>query len=861
MPSNIYNQNKLSKSMTDQGSGIPTENGPQIGVVMDNHDPTRNGRVQVWLKTRTSKHKNNKAYWRTVSYLSPFYGTTPHKMHDESDSKFDQNGHSYGMWFTSPDVGVEVLCFFVNGDPNLGFYVGYVPQPQMNHMVPATGARPVGDPAETNTAAEDAAFAKAKQLPTVELSKSDKNMNNARFYDASKPVHTVLATQMWKQGTLTDNIRGPIGSSVQRESPSYAYGISTPGRPVYSGGLHEANGMTDALKSGNVTKDDVKVEARRGGHSFVMDDGDIDGNDVLMRFRTSSGHQITMSDDGAAIYIQHSNGLTWIELGNEGTVDIFSSNSINLRSQGQLNFHADENINFFSGKDIKMYAKENIKMECEKNFDLIGKQKWEAYSEQRVFLKSDNTLATQSANKTSIGAGKNIVAYGKNIMLNTDQPDKVKKPAYITPTNLPDTEVIGPTGWNSIPGNLRSIVTRAPTHEPYAEHNKGVPVPVKIGNPGVPPAATVPSATSDKLNSISANNPIENPIEVSTVADQSNLTGNIKEIGSMDKATVLSTMTQQANNLSQAVDEMTDKGFGKFGVQLGSLPDLGVIKQGVLDATNMSPSEMYEKLKDPALFAGLNGVNSLTDLANEQIQSGLVQQGMGQAYSVLKQAGTLLGSENATDLASVLGTSMVAAPGEIIDWATNAGEASLNGAMDLVAKGSEFASNLAASSGNAVLSGLLDNVKIGKTALAIVDNVDFKAFDGMADSILGNVKLPSVSQISAGVKSSLSGLSLDSFTSIDTGIITDNLSEFTPSAIAGTLGEGLESLSDIELSDVTNTIGDGIDAIANVDLSKAIANLPINKTTELVTNFAKRSVSSIVDKKLTNTISKVTRFI
>ena len=204
---------------------------------------------------------------------------------------------------------------------------------------------------------------------------------------------------------------------------------------------------------------------------------------------------------------------------------------------------------------------------------------------------------------------------------------------------------------------------------------------------------------------------------------------------------------------------------------------------------------------------------------------------------------------------------MVAAPGEIIDWATNAGEASLNGAMDLVAKGSEFASNLAASSGNAVLSGLLDNVKIGKTALAIVDNVDFKAFDGMADSILGNVKLPSVSQISAGVKSSLSGLSLDSFTSIDTGIITDNLSEFTPSAIAGTLGEGLESLSDIELSDVTNTIGDGIDAIANVDLSKAIANLPINKTTELVTNFAKRSVSSIVDKKLTNTISKVTRFI
>jgi hypothetical protein len=128
--------------------------------------------------------------------------------------------------------------------------------------------------------------------------------------------------------------------------------MSTPGRPVYQGGLGGGvNGDQDALKELNQeTLADLKVIGRRGGHTFVMDDGTLTGNDSLVRIRTSKGHQITMSDDGNCFYITHANGQTWIELGQEGTVDVFATNSVNVRTQGTINLHADQDINMFAGK-------------------------------------------------------------------------------------------------------------------------------------------------------------------------------------------------------------------------------------------------------------------------------------------------------------------------------------------------------------------------------------------------------------------------------------------------------------------------------------------------------------------------------
>ena len=50
------------------------------------------------------------------------------------------NQNAYGMWFTPPDIGITVLCVFANGDRQLGYYIGVVPDNGLGHMVPAIGS-------------------------------------------------------------------------------------------------------------------------------------------------------------------------------------------------------------------------------------------------------------------------------------------------------------------------------------------------------------------------------------------------------------------------------------------------------------------------------------------------------------------------------------------------------------------------------------------------------------------------------------------------------------------------------------------------------------------------------------------------
>ena len=117
----------------DKG-GVPTESGPFIGVVKNNIDPTRSGRIQAYIETYGG-NETDPATWRTLNYLSPFMGVTnQNNLNYGTEGTGDfGNRQSYGMWFSAPDVGTKVLCFFANGDPNQGFYLLALAMPTSRH--------------------------------------------------------------------------------------------------------------------------------------------------------------------------------------------------------------------------------------------------------------------------------------------------------------------------------------------------------------------------------------------------------------------------------------------------------------------------------------------------------------------------------------------------------------------------------------------------------------------------------------------------------------------------------------------------------------------------------------------------------
>jgi hypothetical protein len=486
----------------DRG-GVAAEMGPYIGIVVNNVDTVRTGRLQVYIEefgatnADGSPNLTDPTLWRTVSYCPPFYGATPGIGGSAGVGTYPGNRNSYGMWFTPPDLGVKVICFFVGGDPSAGYYLGCIPEPGLTHMIPAIGSSNKYVPGNANQTSK---FANSPLMPVTEINEKNTAINeNPKFYDQPRPTQSIVAGILWQQGLNKDPIRGPIRSNSQRESPSTVYGISTPGTAIYQGGM-DPKTIRRQLEKGEIKPQDVAVIGRMGGHTLVMDDGDLDGNDQLVRIRTSKGHQITMSDDGDCFYITHANGQTWMEFGKQGTVDVYSTNSINLRTEGTLNLHADKNINMYAGGQIRIKSERQTALESTGQITLNAQKSLLMYSKATLGIRADGTLALKGKASTWDG-GKALNLKATVINLNGAATAPVPEVPVMNNYKLVDTEFKSVEGWIVKPGALETIVTRAPTHEPYPYHGKGVNSKADLNNATVP---VDPSANVSATDSISS---------------------------------------------------------------------------------------------------------------------------------------------------------------------------------------------------------------------------------------------------------------------------------------------------------------------------------------------------------------------
>jgi hypothetical protein len=572
MAENIQRSKGRSQSYKFDRGGMPAEMGPYIGIVVNNVDDTRSGRLQVYIEAFGATQPDGKpnltdpTLWRTVSYCPPFYGATPQVGTTAGAGTYPGNRNSYGMWFTPPDLGVSVLCFFVDGDPGQGYYVGCIPEPGINHMIPAIGSSSkyvAGNPAQQQL------FGNSPQLPVTEINTGNEAINeNPRFFDQPKPVQSVQAAIYFQQGLNQDPIRGPIKSSSQRESPSSVYGISTPGKPIYNG-VQDPKTIKSQLEQGTLKPQDVVVVGRQGGHTFVMDDGDLEGTDALVRIRTAKGHQITMSDNGDSFYITHANGQTWLEFGKQGTVDIYSTNSINLRTQGTLNLHADKNINMYAGGAIKMKAKGSMLFNSEESIGINGEKNLLLYSKQSISIASDAKLALKGA-KSSWNGGSSLNFKASKINLNGAPTLPTGTVPSLAGYKLAGTTFVNGQGWIVQPGTLETIVTRAPTHEPYPYHNTGVNNSTDLNDTLTIPDGEGPD-TSDIITGINsekvdqaylsaASTVVENPLQIQnflTEPPSSTAIGIDEQAFAQAVARPVSTITQTPAEAAAAVAAAT----------------------------------------------------------------------------------------------------------------------------------------------------------------------------------------------------------------------------------------------------------------------------------------------------------------
>lgn len=649
MSDNIQRSQGRSKAYKQEAGGVPVDLGAYIGKVKNTSDLARSGKIQVYIEYLSGPDENDSKFWKDVSYISPFYGYTSPASPPTGFGGFVQNKHSYGMWFTPPDVDTEVICFFVNGDPNQGYYLGSKVNTDAHHMVPAIGSTTRSLKGNSS----NPYFNDGDKLPTVEINDANAAADGPRFFDLPKPVHSYVSFVLLQQGLLDDPIRGVIGSNSYRESPSTVYGISTPGRPIYNGGLTDEDIRRRLELSANdpttVTDSDVKIIGRRGGHSFVMDDGDLQGNDQLVRIRTAKGHQIIMSDSGDSLHIIHANGYSWWELGAEGTIDMYAANSVNIRSQGDINMHADRSINLNSQNGtLNLAADRAVVIESEA-VQITGTKAVLAYSEKFLGLKSDGSLSLQAAKGGTWNGGDNMVLSAGCISLNGGSAPDVPKTTKLARNSLPDTTFQENVGWVSEQGAFESIVNRAPTHEPYPLHNRGITNSTNLASPG--DAVNLSVAIEEKFVEIED---VEfDAIEAADYESQSSV--NIT-IGTIASDQVTGMLAQSSKLVDQEFNEISSLGVGKYGFSAEQLENAGYLKPGTVEFYIIDADSSEQTiLESPGVWSGFAGVNSVADLLNDEnlqdsVQADLYLEGLNN----LTNQGIVTGQEDPAKLAGLV---------------------------------------------------------------------------------------------------------------------------------------------------------------------------------------------------------------
>lgn len=726
---------KPLKSAQADAGGANINPVARIGVVKSTIDSIRQGRIFVYISDNSGTDPDNSDNWVPVFYLSSFYGRTQGAGGQDDTGSFLQNPISYGEWHSPPDIGTEVLCIFANGDMDFGFCLGAIPDPESMYMLPAIGATDKIIPNE----GEAPNYGGAKRLPVSNINDNNPGVANKEDYvEAPKPIHSYAAAIMFQQGILRDPIRGAIGSSSQRETPSrLGWGVSTPGRPIYEGGF------TDESVASNLSADNaknLKIISRRSGHSIVMDDGDLIGRDQLIRIRTSLGHQIMMSDDGQTLSILHSNGQSYIELGKEGTVDIYSTNSFNVRSQGDINFHADNNINIHATKDLNISA-DNVNLNAEKAFSQKTGADYQSYTVGKHTIKSDGAMSSEAGGDISMASSSIAYVNGESkVNLNTGKtstvPAKVK---FKDPNSHPDT-LFDDKGFASAPAKLVSVTSRAPAHYPW--QNAGLGVDVKTN---LTASANLPSSPAGPLGAANqaAASAVNSPVTTATTAG----IPTPKAVGgAIDKVTTNALLGQAATNavtgqLGAAVQQgaavvNTAAGkvaaVGQFAQTPQQLEQAGILKAGasaVVNSLVQGGSNVASALTSN-LFTGKPGAENLNALkTNVTAQATALVTNLQQSQSALTAAGIMTGKESPTAIAGAVLSGATAGVGATVSAiqgsAQNAVGALTNpaGALGAAAgaatnqlKGAVSAATQAIGSGN-FAAGLADNVQKGLGSL------------------------------------------------------------------------------------------------------------------------------------------------
>lgn len=336
-----YGFNQHGQNAIDRHSEANTRapQGVYEALVMNDEDPQYMGRVWCYVvgvsdttvldefpegETPSGEpvheigNSSSENTWMRFLPVLPFMGSNDYRTEGDPRAGFST---SYGLW-GQPRVGDRLLVVFSTSTFAEGYYIGGIPKPGQTAQLP-------GAPVDT---VEGSDF----KLPGTEVPLDSEAGDRKAPYS--------LSGNLERSGLQEDWVRGGSSSGARRESPSRVYGFKTPGNWQARAG------------------DEPAI-----GHQLIMDD--LPDNQ-LARLRSSRGNQVLLGDAVRSIYISTALGDSWIELNEDGHIDIYGGDSISIHAADDINLTAGRDLNIDVERDVNIRAKGGVLADVGGDWDL-----------------------------------------------------------------------------------------------------------------------------------------------------------------------------------------------------------------------------------------------------------------------------------------------------------------------------------------------------------------------------------------------------------------------------------------------------------------------------------------------------------
>lgn len=457
----MYNSRQLE--MLEQ-SGIAPETMSQVtlGTVVDTNDPQQMGRVRVICPFWGDKFSTPIEDIPWATYMTPFGGNVAAGSRGPGIQQ-SEGGVSYGMW-AIPKVGARVAIMCIDGDPQYRIYLGCVYEQFSNHTMPH-GRWMYDDHPELEKSGDQKPLGPYTSREKL-ISPASSNFQQA-FGHIGEPNYEwrTRAGDYTVSAVDTRQLDKSAGKVADDKAISHDGWVSTQGY---------AESRLDSKASSSYTDKNydspVYSWTTPGFHAFSMDDRQ---ENCRIRIRTVGGHQIIFDDTNERIYISTAKGENWIELDEDGNIDMYTSNKLNVRAEKGINFTTDKDFRVYAKTGIHLISEADVRVQSATDTHLKVGQNLRVHAGQTLYLQADqaihgkagDSLFLESSSELNIRSGSELkLAGGSSVDVNAGGNFQV---------TAPEIHFNGPTA--AMAGSAESaseekakFTSRVPAHEPWA---------------------------------------------------------------------------------------------------------------------------------------------------------------------------------------------------------------------------------------------------------------------------------------------------------------------------------------------------------------------------------------------------------